>query len=331
MKLANISLAKKVSTSKTDFMSHMKYYLGVVVALLVVAIFLGAFLGVRADIDYAGGTVITVVSEGVEEDKNFNETKSKIDKILAENNVEVSSYQVEETALGDAIVVKVLNKSADVNAKIKTSLFNEFGYDSENLVEKNYVKTDIVEPTAVNTTNMAAIALSVVIVVLALIMIFRYDISVAINYFISVLFDIVVTLALALVCRIPVNASIIATVMVVFAISSITKLLFFKEAKHNIADENLKTLSKRDHANLANRNIFATLVLILVIAVVALALLAGLGTLQVRSFAIPALAGTIFAGLTTFYLTPYIWTKINIKTKKLVKVHQNILVFKKTI
>ena len=83
MKLANISLAKKVSTSKTDFMSHMKYYLGVVVALLVVAIFLGAFLGIRADIDYAGGTVITVVSEGVEEDKNFNETKSKIDKILA--------------------------------------------------------------------------------------------------------------------------------------------------------------------------------------------------------------------------------------------------------
>ena len=68
-------------------MSHMKYYLGVVVALLVVAIFLGAFLGIRADIDYAGGTVITVVSEGVEEDKNFNETKSKIDKILAENNV----------------------------------------------------------------------------------------------------------------------------------------------------------------------------------------------------------------------------------------------------
>ena len=316
MKLANLSLAKKVSASKTDFMSHMKYYLGIVVALLVVAIFIGAFLGIRADIDYAGGTVITVVSEDVQEDKNFNATKDRIDKILAENNVEVSSYQTEETALGDAIVVKVLNRNADVNAKIRTALYNEFGYDSENVLEKNYVRADIVAPTATNTTNMAAIALSVVIVVLALIMIFRYNLAVAINYFISILFDIVVTLALALVCRIPVNASIIATVMVVFAISSITKLLFFKEAGENVKDENLKALSKREHANLANRNIFATLVLILVVSVVALALLAGLGTLQVRSFAIPALIGTIFAGLTTFYLTPYIWTKINIKSKK---------------
>lgn len=316
MKLANLSLAKKVRASKADFMSHMKYYLGIVVALLVVAVFIGAFLGIRADIDYAGGTVITVVSEDVQEEKNFNATKDRIDKILIANNVEVSSYQTEETALGDAIVVKVLNTNSDVNARIKTELYSEFGYDSENLVEKNYVKADVVSPTATNTTNMAAIALSVVIVVIALIMIFRYNLAIAINYFISVLFDIVATLAIALLCRIPVNVSIIATVMVVFAISSITKLLFFKEVNENVKDENLKALNKREHANLADRNIFATLVLILVIAVVALALVAGLGTLQVRSFAIPALVGTIVAGLTTFYLTPYIWTKINIKTRK---------------
>lgn len=316
MKLANLSLAKKVRASKVDFMSHMKYYLGIVVALLVVAVFIGAFLGIRADIDYAGGTVITVVSEDVQEEKNFNATKDRIDKILIANNVEVSSYQTEETALGDAIVVKVLNTNSDVNAKIKTELYSEFGYDSENLVEKNYVKADVVSPTATNTTNMAAIALSVVIVVIALIMIFRYNLAIAINYFISVLFDIVATLAIALLCRIPVNVSIIATVMVVFAISSITKLLFFKEVNENVKDENLKALNKREHANLADRNIFATLVLILVIAVVALALVAGLGTLQVRSFAIPALVGTIVAGLTTFYLTPCIWTKINIKTRK---------------
>ena len=122
MKLANMSLAKKVGASKTDFMSHMKYYLGVVIALLVVAIFIGSFLGIRADIDYAGGTVITVVSEDVRKDDNLNETRDRIDKILAENNVGISSYQLEETALGDAIVVRVLNTNADVNAKIKTAL-----------------------------------------------------------------------------------------------------------------------------------------------------------------------------------------------------------------
>ena len=316
MKLANVSLAKKVSESKTDFMSHMKYYLGVVVALLLVAVFIGAFLGIRADIDYAGGTVVTVVSEGVQDNEKYNETKHKIEKVLDANNVEVSSYQVEETALGDAVVVKILNKNVDVNSKIETDLFAEFGYDNANLVEKNYVATSVVEPTAINTTKMAAVALSVVIVVLALIMIFRYNLSVAINYFISILFDIVVTLALALVCRIPVNASIIASVILVFVISSMTKLLFFKEAGQNVKDENLKALNKREHANLANRRIFSTLVLIIVIAVLALALVAGLGALQVRSFAIPALAGTIFAGLTTFYLTPYIWTKINIKTNR---------------
>lgn len=315
MKLANLSLAKKVSASKVNFLSHMKYYLAVLIAVLVSAIFIVAFLGIRLDFDYAGGTVLTVVVDGVQEEGKYNETCNKIDEILKSNNLEVSSYQLEETAFGDAVVVKVLSKDTAKNEAVKNAINAEFGYNVEDLVQKNYVKAVTVDGTAIYGTKMAAVALSVAIVVLALAAIFRYDLSTAINYLVSILLDLVILLSMVIICRIPINFSITAAFVFVFVLSSLFKLLFFKQAKQNVKDENLKDKTRVEIANLTLREIFSPLVVISIVCVIALILLAGLGTLQLRAFAIPALIGVVFSALTTFYLTPYLWEKINIKRR----------------
>lgn len=315
MKLANLSLAKKVSASKVNFLSHMKYYLAVLIAVLVSAIFIVSFLGIRLDFDYAGGTVLTVVVDGVQEEGKYNETCNKIDEILKSNNLEVSSYQLEETAFGDAVVVKVLNKDTAKNEAVKNAINAEFGYNAEDLVQKNYVKAVTVDGTAIYGTKMAAVALSVAIVVLALAAIFRYDLSTAINYLVSILLDLVILLSMIIICRIPINFSITAAFVFVFVLSSLFKLLFFKQAKQNVKDENLKDKTRVEIANLTLREIFSPLVVISIVCVIALILLAGLGTLQLRAFAIPALIGVVFSALTTFYLTPYLWEKINIKRR----------------
>ena len=309
MKLANISLAKKVSASKVNFLSHMKYYLAVLIAVLVSAIFIVSFLGIKLDFDYSGGTVLTVVVDGVKDDTKYNETCDKIDEILKKNNIEVSSYQYEQTGFGDAVVVKLLNKDTAKNEAVVAALNEQFDYNTENLVQKNYVKAVTVDATAIYGTKMAAVALSVAIVVLAIAAIFRYDLASAINYLISILLDLVILLA------IPINFSITAAFVFAFVISSLMKLLFFKQAKQNVKDENYKDKTRVEIANISLREIFSPLVIISVISVIALVLLAGLGTVQIRAFAIPALIAVVFSALTTFYFTPFMWEKIVIRRR----------------
>ena len=315
MKLANISLAKKVSASKVNFLSHMKYYLAVLIAVLVSAIFIVSFLGIKLDFDYSGGTVLTVVVDGVKDDTKYNETCDKIDEILKKNNIEVSSYQYEQTGFGDAVVVKLLNKDTAKNEAVVAALNEQFDYNTENLVQKNYVKAVTVDATAIYGTKMAAVALSVAIVVLVIAAIFRYDLASAINYLISILLDLVILLAMVIICRIPINFSITAAFVFAFVISSLMKLLFFKQVKQNVKDENYKDKTRVEIANISLREIFSPLVIISVISVIAFVLLAGLGTVQIRAFAIPALIAVVFSALTTFYFTPFMWEKIVIKRR----------------
>lgn len=315
MKLANISLAKKISDSKVNFLSHMKYYLAVVIALLVSAIFIVSFLGINADFDYKGGTVLTVVSNGVKEEDKYNEMCNKIENILNENNVSISSFQYEESAYGDAIVVKILNKDNAVNNTIKTKLNTELGYNVEDLVEKNYVQTSVVDATAINSTKMATLALFVALAILTIVSIFRYNFSIAINYLVSTLLNLIIVFASIIICRIPVNVSITVSFAVVLLISTIFNLLFFKQVKQNSLDENLKDKTRVEIANITLREIFSPLTIIAVVLIITFVLLAGFGTMQIRAFAIPCLIGVIFSALSTYYFTPSFWNKVNIKRK----------------
>lgn len=314
MKLANICLTNRVKNTKVNFLKHAKYYLGIALAILISAAFIIPFVGFKLDFDYTGGTVLTVVSEGVKEDENFNAAKNKIENVLDGYNV--SSYQVAETAFGDAITVKFDNKSAETNDAIVKKLNAEFNYNVEDIIQKNYIKTEIVGETASYATKMAAIILAVALVVCAVIMIFRYNLICAISYFITTLLDVLLVIAIAAICRLPINLNITVSAIVVFVISSLTKLILFKNYKFNLKNENLKNNTNAEKVIIADKETFSPLVLITLVCVFALVLLAGLGTLQVRSFAIPTLAGVILSALTTFYASAYLLDCIKIERKQ---------------
>ena len=314
MKLANFSLDKKIRSSKVNFMAHTKYLLGVFLALLISAIFVVSFIGFKLDFDYAGGTILTtVVTSGLEDDAKFNENKDKIIEILNNNKVEVSSIAKEKTSLGDAIVIKILNKDTNVNNNIVNQINAEFNYDATDILEKNYVASNVVQATAINQTEMAAIALSVAIVLVAIYAIFRFNLLSSLVYLISVIGEILLVISATIICRIPINASFATSIILIFAVSTLLKILFFRQLKNNSKNENLKSLNKHEKVLLADKEIFSTLMLISILSLIFVVALTGLGTLQVRSFAIPVLIGIIITALTTFYVTPYLYEKINLK------------------
>lgn len=314
MKLANLSQENK---KKCNFLSYSKYYLGLIVAILISAIVVVSCLGFSKGFDYNGGTIFTVVYDGVDQTENFNEAENKFEEILDKYDIQSVSYQYEDTSFGKALVVKTLNKDEAKNAEVIADAFAEFGYDNEDLVEKNYVSSNIVSASETNATKMAAVALSVVLVVISVYVLFRFNLKTALVYLASALIDILVVIAMTIICRIQINVSICYAVIFAFVLSSITKLVFFKELQSNLNDENLKDLSMPCAINLSLKNILFVCIGITLTSVLGLALFAGLGSMQVKAFALPALIGTIFALLTTYFVSSsfYNWFKIDSKRK----------------
>ncbi len=282
----------------------------------MIIIFVVSFVGFKADYDYAGGTTLTVVtSEDINNEEVFNNFKSKIDALANKHNVEISLYEKSETAFGNAIVAKILNKDASINDEIVAELNTDLGYNSNDILEKNYVTANIFEETASYQTKMASIALSATIVLAFVYLLIRYNLTSALVYLISALGEIISTIALTIICRVPVSFSFCIAIMVSFAISTIFKLIFFAEFKSINKIDEYKTLSKHDKLILVDKKSFAILALTCIISIIACVLIAGLGSLQMRAFAIPALMGVIISALSTFYAVPYLFEKINLKKK----------------
>lgn len=314
MKLADFSLNNKIKNSNVNFIAHAKYFLFALVAVLISAVFVVSFVGFKADVDYAGGTTLTVVtSEDINNEEVFNNFKSKIDALAEKHNVEISSYEKAETAFGKAIVAKILNKDALVNDAIVAELNEDLNYDSNDILEKNYVTANIFEETASYQTKMASVALSVVIVLAFVYLLFRYNLTSALIYLITALCEIISVLAFTIICRITVSFPFCTAIIATFAISTIFKLIFFGELKQINKIDEYKTLSKHDKLILADKKSFIVLALICIIAVIACVLIAGLGSLQMRAFAIPTLIGAIISALSTFYAVPYLFELINLK------------------
>lgn len=316
MKLADFSLDKKIKNSNANFMAHTKYYLAVLIAILVAAIFVFSFLGFKKDFDYAGGTIVTVVTaEDLDNKDVYNENVKKIQQILKDNKVETSSIQKAETSFGNALVFKILNKNNDINNSIVRSLNVVYSYESTDILEKNYVTATGANATAIYETKMASIIVAAMIVAVAIYVIFRYSLLASLAYLITSLVDVLMVIAATIVCRIPINVNFTTAVIVVFALSTIFKMLLFNQLKLNLKNENLKALSKHEQVILADKEIFSILTIIVAISLIALVLLAGLGTMQIRSFALITMIGVVISALTTFYFTAYLYDIINFKKK----------------
>lgn len=312
MKLANLSQKNK----NINFLSYAKYYFGFLAALLIAAIVIVSCLGFSKDFDYSGGTIFTVVYENVDQTEKFNEAETKFEEILDKYEIQSTSYQFENTDFGKALVVKTLNKDEAKNANVILDAYSEFGYDSEDLIEKNYISSSVVSASETNLTKMAAVALAVIMAVFAIYVLFRFNLKAAIIYLASTLIDILIVLAMTLVCRIQINVSICYAVVFAFAISSITKLILFKELEMNLKDENLKDLSMPEIINLSLKNILFVALIVSLISIVALALLAGLGAMQVKAFALPAIFGVIFSLITTYLVTSSLYNLIKFGVKR---------------
>lgn len=319
------NLANKIGKKNLNFVKNARYYLAVVAALIISAIVLVCVLGFNLGFDFKGGTVVEVVYD-IPFDENGSissdryseaEAKANIENVLKEfGGFELSSVQVAETEYGNAVVYKLLRGNTLSNEdfqKIENELYKEFSeYDQNGLIQSNYISVYGVQGTQSKTAVYGSIALSVGIVLLTLLALWRFGISAGISIFLTSIINALLTIATVLICRMTIDASFVGVVLGVFAITLIMNLIYFDKVRENAKN---KDLSRSEIANKSVKQSAIPNLLIFAVGLICSILLGGLGTLPIRAVGIPMLVGLFYAVLSAIYLAPFFWNYIVIKPR----------------
>lgn len=316
--------------NKVDYVKNFKYFIIAPLVLLLAGLILFFAVGFNKGIEFTGGTIVNIyVGENIEEQEVYNEVKGKVDEILSNNNLKASVYQISENNIGLCLSVryqdiqgKTEQEMTEINQKVTDELFAEFGYDSQDSIEKNYIQGSQKIDCSVGTELVVNVFTSIVIasLVILLYMFIRFGVTSGMSALLCVYHDILVMLSLVLICRFEINTSFTAGVIAVMCLSFINTTMYFDKVRESLKLENV--IKNKEIANstvkanlpqsiLFNAIIFTVLVLFGIIAVA-----------DVVSFAFPVAFGLLASFYSSNFIAPTLWSFAYVKKTKIKKVKQ---------
>lgn len=321
------NLSKKINECNCNFVKGAKYYLSVIGALIISAVIILSVIGFKLGFDFKGGSIVEVVygvtfddaGNQYENGSPYNEqlAKGKIEEVLSTfGEFEVSSIQTAESEYGNKVVYKLLNSKSLTNedyANLENELYKAFDeYKQNGLIQSNYISAYGVSGTETNVAVYGAIGLSVAIVMLAILALIRYGLSAGLTMLIVSVINSLLMFATVLITRITVNSAFVASVLTVFVVSLIMNMIYFDKVR----DNNKKDLTREEVANNSVKQSLIPNLLTFAVALIALVLVTGLGTLPIREFGAPAMVGTFFAIASATFALPFFYNYINVEFKK---------------
>lgn len=342
-----LSFDEVIASSKFDYCKNMKWFLIAPIAILLIAIVLLCTIGFRTGIDFTGGSIMTIYTnsdnaiEGAEgydanNSGDYKTIQNKINKVLEENGLYASSYQISSMDIqefdvygGQAVVVKYQNLEGttsqeiiQLNSKIQQQLLSEFGYDVIENAENAVENTGTFTPTAGSQLIFTAVIAFVVAMVLVMIYIgFRFDFTTAFACILALFHDVLITTALALIFRITINPAFVVGIIAVMAYSIFNNILIMNRIRDNqksgVYDNKPNSMIANDSVRQTMvRNVFITLTAFILVALVAV-----IAVTDVRDFALPIAIGVIVSFYSSVFIAPELWALAH-NPKKIKKIKE---------
>lgn len=321
MKTNKVSINKRIIESKMDFVSLSKYFLITIGLLLIAGIVLISTIGFNLGFEFAGGTIIEVVYDIDADGTIYSEKQVKdiIDVAIIDYALNVSSIQKEKSSFGDRVVYKLTSETElkeEFTERISDDLYAMLGaYDKEDIVQSQYVKVFNVKGVANKNITSASIAISAAIALVFVGILIRYGLIQAISASLILILNVLTVIAFVSMSRVPLNIAFVSSIFITFFLTLIGVLIVFDKVRSNEKNVDYKKFTKKEHVNLAIKESFILLVLLLGFSLVAMIFTTGLGILSIRSFGIPALFGCILAVMSVVLGLPLLYTKITFKRK----------------
>lgn len=347
-KKTRFSIDNLIENSKFSFTRNLKYFIIAPIVIIVVGIILLCTLGFNLGFDFTGGTNMTIylndATSGSSEfsdqsynlEDNYDEVVDKINNVLANYDVNLSSIQTTEINIdadrgysftivnGDAIIIKFQNgdmteeEVESQNNEIQLALLKEFGYFDGSATTDDLTSNEFAAfvanggvTTASATSQLlmnSFIALLVAVVLILIYVAIRFEITSGLAAILALFHDILITTSFMLIFRIPINTPFIAALITILGYSINNTIIIFDRIRENVKLS--KNLGKIDNYAVADNAVRSTMmrtILTTVTTFIMIFFITVIGVNDIQQFAFPIMIGILSGFYSSNFLTTGLW------------------------
>lgn len=274
-----------------------KKYFFIISALIILTGGLFTLIqGVELGIDFTGGTEIEVDMEQYVEASEIREILDQYDPAASINHIGGDQHNI------------VIRTSEDLSGEDRRDLYSEL-QERYNLTEDQPLRVDQFGPSIGQEIQQRAL-LSILISAIGMLIYitFRFELSYGIASLTALLHDILILLSIYAILNIPINNPFIAAVLTILGYSINDSIVVFDRVR-----ENIPFLKKNNYVDLGNLSIQQTLKRSIITSVTTLLTIIALyilGVEQIRTFALPLIAGILSGTYSSIFIATPVWVMI---------------------
>ncbi|WP_270508334.1 protein translocase subunit SecF [Gemmiger formicilis] len=303
-------------TPSINFIGNRKKFYTFSCALIaVVLVFCGIF-GVKMDVEFKGGSMITLAYEG---DADLNDLKSSIGTELGKSNL---TLQTGSDISGNQTLTVTLPGSDTLTTE---QLDNLLAALNEQYPDNNFVQNEVSNVDA--TIGKEFLLKSVVALVAACVLILLYvayrfrkigGLKAGSTAIVALLHDMFVVFGVFVLLRIPLNGNFIAALLTILGYSINDTVVIYDRIRENSALYGKKQMSLAELVNLSVNQSFARSLMTSITTCLALGVVCVVSVIyrldSIYSFAFPLLFGMVSGVYSTICIATPLW--VDWKNKK---------------
>lgn len=300
---------------RLDFNKPLKWVLIAYALLAVVGIVISVIFGVKMDINFKGGTVITynyTYEDGKVADINVEDVKALVaDNLKADATVTKGASIAGNTYTITVSLVK--NEAVTTDAQEALTKALQEKYKDNNVAVYSAAS---VSPTLATSFFLKALAAVLVVAVLVVVYVgFRFrkigGVTAALTALVAVVLDVIVSFVACVIFRLQIDMNYIAVVLTILGYSLNDTIVVYDSVRENKKSAEGLTLAQMVDKSLHDvlaRNIVTTATTVLaVITIIVVSEIYGLTTL--RTFAIPMVFGLISGCVSSLFIATPLWVR----------------------
>ncbi len=279
-------------------------YIAVSVALILVGVVFTAIGGFNLDIDFAGGTSITM-------DAGQPVDKAEVTE-LANNALgfSVSAVQVSMDNPAEFTIKAKTLTEAQSDALILT-MQTRYGLAEDN---SDYSVNSFAPSYGKKLMGEAFMAVGIAVVLMLIYITIRFEFLSGISAIIALIHDVLIMVSVYAIFKVPVNSSFIAVILTILGYSINNTIVVFDRIR-----ENKKLANKETFAEITDKSIIQTLgrsINTTITTFVMVAVLYILGVNSIREFAFPLMVGIIAGAYSSLFIVSPVWAMLKEATAK---------------
>ena len=303
-------------TPSFNFIGNRKKFYTFSCALIAVVLVFCAVFGVKMDVEFKGGSMITLAYEG---DVDLNDLKSAIGSELGKSDL---TLQTGSDISGNQTLTVTLPGSDTLTTE---QLDNLLASMNEQYPDNNFVQNEVsnVDATIGNEFLLkSVVALVAACVLILLYVAYRFrkigGLKAGSTAIVALLHDMFVVFGVFVILRIPLNGNFIAALLTILGYSINDTVVIYDRIRENSALYGKKQMSLAELVNLSINQSFARSLMTSITTCLALGVVCVISVIyrldSIYSFAFPLLFGMVSGVYSTICIATPLW--VDWKNKK---------------